>query len=66
MTAIPEPGPTPLVFVDEPGKSYSEQLAAYEARRRAADKILLAKDAPAPRADESPELAGRAIFALTV
>lgn len=43
MTAIPEPGPTPLVFVDEPGKSYSEQLAAYEARRRAADKILLAK-----------------------
>lgn len=43
MTSVPEPGPAPLVLVDEPAKSYSEQLRAYEVRRRAADDILLAK-----------------------
>ena len=42
MTSVPET-PAPVAFVDAPAKSYSEQLSDCEARRRAADDILLAK-----------------------
>ena len=39
----PDSRPTPVAAPDESAQSYSEQLRAYEARRRAADDILLAK-----------------------
>ena len=41
--AAPEPAPAAPQVTPGPVASYADQLAAYEARRRAADDILLRK-----------------------
>jgi hypothetical protein len=41
MKAPSAPAPTPSRAVDAPTRSYAEQLAIFEAQRRASDDLLL-------------------------